>query len=213
MFEISVWSRDRIHFRFDDLSLEQERSKSSASSRTGREFVDAHTRRAIMPGHFSLARLPVRKRLSLCHSALHQPSTGSAPGRFREDSSVNEAGCSQEGGRAWTSLFVDTNVFLRFLTNDDPAKAKRAETLFRDALRGKIKLVTSLLVIAEIIWTLESFHKLEKPDIAAEVEKILNTHPGQANNKPLLRRSHFSTIRLPARLPCRSRPIFTVNPP
>ena len=34
------------------------------------------------------------------------------------------------------SLFVDTNVFLRFLTNDDPAKAKRAETLFRDALRG-----------------------------------------------------------------------------
>jgi predicted nucleic acid-binding protein len=55
------------------------------------------------------------------------------------------------------SLFVDTNVFLRFLTNDDPAKAKRAESLFRDALRGKIKLATSLLVIAEIIWTLESF--------------------------------------------------------
>ena len=41
------------------------------------------------------------------------------------------------------SLFVDTNVFLRFLTNDDPAKAKRAETLFRDALRGKIKLARS----------------------------------------------------------------------
>ncbi|MEP6890627.1 MAG: PIN domain-containing protein [Nitrospirota bacterium] len=55
------------------------------------------------------------------------------------------------------SLFVDTNVFLRFLTNDDPAKAKRAETLFRDALRGKIRLATSLLGIAEIIWTLEAF--------------------------------------------------------
>lgn len=73
------------------------------------------------------------------------------------------------------SLFVDTNVFLRFLTNDDPAKAKRAETLFRDALRSKIKLATSLLVIAETIWTLESFYHLEKPDIAAKVEKILNT--------------------------------------
>jgi predicted nucleic acid-binding protein len=32
------------------------------------------------------------------------------------------------------SLFVDTNVFLRFLTNDDPVKAKRVESLFRDAL-------------------------------------------------------------------------------
>jgi predicted nucleic acid-binding protein len=73
------------------------------------------------------------------------------------------------------SVFVDTNVFLRFLTNDDPAKAKRAEILFRDAVRGKIRLATSLLVIAEIIWTLESFYKLEKPDIAAKVEKILNT--------------------------------------
>ncbi len=49
------------------------------------------------------------------------------------------------------SLFVDTNVFLRFLTNDDPAKARRVETLFRDALRGKIRLTTSLLVIAEMI--------------------------------------------------------------
>lgn len=73
------------------------------------------------------------------------------------------------------SYFVDTNVFLRFLTNDDSVKAKRAEALFRDAVRGKITLATSLLVIAEIVWTLESFYKLEKPDIAAKVEKILNT--------------------------------------
>ncbi len=72
-------------------------------------------------------------------------------------------------------LFVDTNVFLRFLTNDDPAKARRAELLFRDAVRGKKTLITSLLVIAEIIWTLESFYNLDKPDIASKVEKILNT--------------------------------------
>jgi predicted nucleic-acid-binding protein len=85
-----------------------------------------------------------------------------------------------------TSFFVDTNVFLRFLTNDDPAKAKRAETLFRDALRGKIKLATSLLVMAEIIWTLESFYKLEKPDIAAKVEKILNTPNLDCPETPLL---------------------------
>ncbi len=84
------------------------------------------------------------------------------------------------------SLFVDTNVFLRFLTNDDPAKAKRAETLFRDAMRGKIRLATSLLVIAEIIWTLESFYKLDKPDIAAKVEKILNTPNLDCPEAPLI---------------------------
>ena len=74
-----------------------------------------------------------------------------------------------------TKFFVDTNVFLRFLTNDDAVKAKRAEKIFRDAVSGRIVLVTSLLVIAEIIWTLESFYELAKEEVAARVEKILNT--------------------------------------
>lgn len=72
-------------------------------------------------------------------------------------------------------LFVDTNVFLRFLTNDDSGKARRAELIFQDAVHGKKTLTTSLLVIAEIVWTLESFYNVEKPDIASKVEKILNT--------------------------------------
>jgi predicted nucleic acid-binding protein len=72
-------------------------------------------------------------------------------------------------------VFVDTNVFLRFLTNDDPAKAKRAESLFREAVRGRVRLVTSLLVMAEIVWTLESFYRVEKSGIASSIRKILNT--------------------------------------
>ena len=73
------------------------------------------------------------------------------------------------------TLFVDTNVFLRFLTNDDPAKAKRAEALFARAVRGQVSLTTSLLVMAEMIWTLESFYGLDKPDVSHKVTTILNT--------------------------------------
>lgn len=47
--------------------------------------------------------------------------------------------------------------------------------LFRQAIQGKIQLITSLLVIAEIVWTLESFYHLTKTDIAFKVETILNT--------------------------------------
>lgn len=72
-------------------------------------------------------------------------------------------------------LFVDTNIFLRFLTNDDPAKASKIEALFRKAVAGKISLVTTLLVIAEIVWTLESYYDLDKPDIESKVGTILNT--------------------------------------
>lgn len=81
------------------------------------------------------------------------------------------AGADHDDG----GLFVDTNVFLRFLTGDDPEKARRAEILFERAVRGEVTLVISLLVVAEIVWTLESFYKLEKADIAAKVEMILST--------------------------------------
>lgn len=71
--------------------------------------------------------------------------------------------------------FVDTNVFLRFLVNDDPVKADACEALFRKAIAGDEVLLTSEMVIAEIIWVLESYYELGKADIRERVEKILNT--------------------------------------
>jgi len=38
--------------------------------------------------------------------------------------------------------FVDTNIFLRLLTNDDPRKADACEELFRKAINDKIDLFT-----------------------------------------------------------------------
>jgi predicted nucleic acid-binding protein len=73
------------------------------------------------------------------------------------------------------TVFVDTNVFLRFLTNDDPGRADRARLLFQRAIDGELSLSTSLLVLAEIVWTLESFYRLDKKDIAAKVEAIVST--------------------------------------
>jgi predicted nucleic-acid-binding protein len=72
-------------------------------------------------------------------------------------------------------LFVDTNVFLRVLTSDDPGKARRAQQLFERAVAGEITLRTSLLVVAEIVWTLESYYELDRADVADKIAKILNT--------------------------------------
>jgi predicted nucleic-acid-binding protein len=72
-------------------------------------------------------------------------------------------------------LFVDTNVFLRFLTNDDSQKARRAEVLFKKAVAGELTLQTSVLVVAEMVWTLESFYGLARDDIAEKIGKIVNT--------------------------------------
>lgn len=52
-------------------------------------------------------------------------------------------------------IFVDTNVFLRFLTWDNPVKAERAARIFRHAIAGELTPETSHLALAEIVWTLE----------------------------------------------------------
>ena len=62
-----------------------------------------------------------------------------------------------------------------YLTNDSPAKARKAEALFKRAVSGRLSLKTSLLVIAEIVWTLESFYRLKHEEIVDRVGKILNT--------------------------------------
>ena len=74
-------------------------------------------------------------------------------------------------------VFADTNLFLRYLTNDVPAQAEAVEKFFQRAARGEIRLVTTGLVMAEIVWTLESFYKQPRKRIADMLLAILNT-PG-----------------------------------
>ncbi len=73
------------------------------------------------------------------------------------------------------TFFVDTNLFLRYLTDDVPAQAEAVESLLRRAAKGKVSLVTTSMVIAEIVWTLESHYELAKKEIQTMVLGILNT--------------------------------------
>ena len=82
--------------------------------------------------------------------------------------------------------FVDTNIFLRFLTNDDPGKASACEELFKKARRRKESLFTTELVIAETVWVLESYYELGKDEVRYTIEKILNTRNLHCPNKEVI---------------------------
>ena len=73
--------------------------------------------------------------------------------------------------------FLDANIFIRYLTNDDPIKADRVEKILDLAARGKERLVTTEMVVAEVVWVLESFYKLGNTTIGPMVKAILAT-PG-----------------------------------
>ena len=74
-------------------------------------------------------------------------------------------------------VFVDTNLFLRYLTNDIPEQADQVEQLLQRAQNRELQLVTTSMVIAEIVWTLGSFYKLSREQIRDRILAILNT-PG-----------------------------------
>jgi len=75
------------------------------------------------------------------------------------------------------TCFVNTNLFVRYFTDDDPEKADRVEALLNDASGGEIKLITSDLVMAELIWVLESSYDLKPAAITPMIRAILAT-PG-----------------------------------
>jgi predicted nucleic-acid-binding protein len=83
-------------------------------------------------------------------------------------------------------IFVDTNLFLRYLTNDLPDQADLVEAALLRAAQGQIQLITTNLVVAEIVWTLESYYQLDKKEIQAMVLGILNTDGLEVINADLV---------------------------
>jgi predicted nucleic-acid-binding protein len=88
-------------------------------------------------------------------------------------------------------VFADTNLFLRYLTNDVPVQADAVEQLLNRASDGEIVLVINSLVIAEIVWTLKSYYGLARGSIKDKVLAILNTPGIEAAEADLLLQAIF----------------------
>ena len=88
-------------------------------------------------------------------------------------------GSAPEASGATGPVFVDANVFLRYLTDDVPEQADRVEALLDRAAAGEVRLTTSVLVVAEVVWTLGSFYKRSKEQVRDAVLALCHT-PGLA---------------------------------
>ena len=89
----------------------------------------------------------------------------------------------KEGDRA----VIDTNLLFRFLTEDDPEKAKAVETLLGKAGKGEVKILIPSVVIAELVWVLKSFYEMDSGEIAELVGAVLNTPGLDTQDKSILR--------------------------
>ena len=67
--------------------------------------------------------------------------------------------------------WLDTNVLVRHLTGDPPALARRATVLLSSASAGD--LLVADLVVAELVYVLESVYDLTRPAVAVAIQAVL----------------------------------------
>ena len=76
-----------------------------------------------------------------------------------------------------TTWFVDSNIFLRFLTVDDRGQHDKAVLLFEAARNGECRLVTGPPVLFELAWTLRAAYKVPRVRVL-EILKAVFATPG-----------------------------------
>jgi predicted nucleic-acid-binding protein len=70
---------------------------------------------------------------------------------------------------------LDTNVLVRYLTQDDPRQAATATRAIEAAASAGETLLIQPLVLCELVWVLESAYRFGKDEILATLEQILRT--------------------------------------
>jgi uncharacterized protein len=72
--------------------------------------------------------------------------------------------------------FIDTNIFIRYVTKDDPAKAQACFALFKRARDNQAALTTTEAVITEVVYVLSSkkTYGLARDEIRARLNPLLS---------------------------------------
>ena len=69
---------------------------------------------------------------------------------------------------------LDTNVLIRYLTDDDPSQAALANAVM-DSLTPESPGFLSTVVIAEVVWVLERFYRFTKLETIQTLETLLRS--------------------------------------
>ena len=70
------------------------------------------------------------------------------------------------------NLFIDTNIWLRYMLCDHEKHFKIAEAILQLNEESKIKLATSTFVLSEIVYTEQSFYRIDRLNVIDDIKAI-----------------------------------------
>lgn len=81
---------------------------------------------------------------------------------------------------------LDTNVVVRYLTQDDPVQAQKATQVIEEGVdQGEVFYLTSI-VLCELVWVLEDAYDYSRRDIETVLDRILRTAQFRFDHKEQL---------------------------
>lgn len=82
-----------------------------------------------------------------------------------------------------TTRFLDTNVLLRLITDDDRPKADAAQALIDRIQRGEERVLVSPLVLFEVVFTLQKTYHIDRDSIREAVGSFISLRQVETSNK------------------------------
>ncbi|HEX7681092.1 MAG TPA: type II toxin-antitoxin system VapC family toxin [Thermoanaerobaculia bacterium] len=82
---------------------------------------------------------------------------------------------------------VDTNVLVRYLTQDDMIQARIVDTFLDAAIENGSQLRVDDIVLCEVVWVLRAAYRLGKSAIAEALDRVMNTAIFSFDDREILR--------------------------
>ena len=84
---------------------------------------------------------------------------------------------------------IDTNVLIRFLTNDKSSKYKTLYSFFNSLEKGVLKVELKLIVLFQTAFVLKSYYKVPKENISTSLSALLKFKGIQIKDKNIVMRT------------------------
>ena len=86
-------------------------------------------------------------------------------------------------------VYADTNLFIRFFTGDPDNQTQESRKFLNQVSRGKYELFICDLIIAEIIYVLESIYHLDRNAVVEKILAIVETDNTIIENRQVILRA------------------------
>ena len=84
---------------------------------------------------------------------------------------------------------LDTNVLVRYFSQDDPSQSRKALALFKNRLTRESPGHVNVVTLVETVWVLRRLYRADRAEVAYVIGSLLAAPNVVVERKPLVRKS------------------------